>query len=228
MLNPLNKALNIGLGGMAIALVSTPVNASTIIWDYSPATTNTISGLSSRFVNVSTSTNFAESVSFSVPHLLTGMDIYSNDAFGAVGNNVTIRVRLDNAGTPSNLIHDFSETITLIDDEGIGDWSSVNRKFVSFSFPLLLEADRTYWIGMSGESQSVSESEQLAQAFLDTNPGDGRVAQFFGTDFNRFNSLRGDLAFRLHGRAVPEPLTILGAMTAVGIGSFFKSKTSKG
>ena len=228
MLNPLNKALNLGLGGLAIAILSTPVNASTIIWDYSPATTNTTGeGTPSSFVNSSTFVNFAEMVSFSVPQILTGMDIYSNELFSTVGNNVTIRIRLDNSGTPGTLIHDFNETITIIDDEGIGEWESVSRKFVAFSTPVTLAADTTYWIGMSREGSSSQPSGQLGQAFLDTDPGDGRVAQFLGTDFNRFQALNGDMAFRLHGRAVPEPLTILGAMTAAGMGAFFKSKTKK-
>ena len=229
MFDPLNKALNIGLGGIAIAILSTPVNASTIIWDYSPATTNTTGeGASSSFVNSSAFQNFADAVSFSVPHLLTGMDLYSTELFGTVGNNVNIRIRLDNAGTPSTLIHNFSETITVIDDEGIGEWNSVNRKFVGFRFPLLLEANTTYWIAMSQEGVSSQPSGQLGQAFLNTNPGDGQVALFLGTEFNRIDSLNGDMAFRLHGRAVPEPLTILGTSTALGIGGFFRRKTRKG
>ena len=134
------------------------------------------------------------------------MDIYSNiNTAASVGDSVTIRIWTDNAGTPDTLIHDFTDTISVIDTEGVGSWSAVNRKFADFSdSPISLDANTFYWIGMSGTNLS-----NIAQGHVNTNPGDGQMAVFSATSFSLFIS-NGDMAFRLQGevqttQTTPEP-----------------------
>jgi hypothetical protein len=207
-------SLGIGLGAIGVAFQAQAftIQPTTIIWDYSPAATNTSSGEDS-WTNGSSGQNFAEIVSFPDPATVTGMSIYSNTFFGSVGDRVTIRVWTDSAGVPGTLIHNFTETISVIDTAGVGEWSSVNNLFANFTNPINLAANTPYWIGMSGFGvtieTNIGEVETIGLASLNTNPGDGAMAQFSGTTFlfNGETGLQplGDMAFRLYGSTQSQP-----------------------
>jgi hypothetical protein len=208
-------SLGIGLGAIGVGF---PAQASAfllpaIIWDYSPAATNTSSGFTDSWANGSSGQNFAEIVSFPDSATVTGMSIYSNTFFGSVGDLVTIRVWNDSAGIPGTLIHSFTETISVIDTAGVGEWSNINNKFANFTTPINLAASTPYWIGMSGFGVIIDTNtgpvETIGLASLDTNPGDGAMAQFSGTTF-LFNGVTGlqplgDMAFRLYGSTQSQP-----------------------
>ncbi len=219
--------LTLSLASVASFTLSTPKAEAAILWDYSPETTGTTSGISA-FESLSTSQNLAEIVSFGDAVELTGMDIYSASFFASVGDSVTIRIWTDNAGTPDTLIHDFTDTISVIDTEGVGSWGSVNRKFADFSdAPISLDANTFYWIGMSGTTATIG------QAGLNTNPGDGGMSIFNGASFDFLDPTVGDMAFRLQGevqtaQTTPEPGSGVGLLALGMLGGFSLIKAKKG
>ncbi len=205
-------SLGIGLGAIGVGFPAQADVLPAIIWDYSPAATNTSSG-TDAWTNDSSGQNFAEIVSFPDSATVTGMSIYSGTFFGSVGDLVTIRVWNDSAGLPGTLIHSFTETISVIDTAGVGEWSNINNKFANFTTPINLAASTPYWIGMSGfEVIDINAGllKTFALASLNTNPGDGAMAQFSGT--TRVPWLLspvpiGDMAFRLYGSTQSQPDT---------------------
>jgi len=205
-------SLGIGLGAIGVGF---PAQASAfllpaIIWDYSPAATNTSSG-TDGWGNGSSGQNFAEIVSFPDSATVTGMSIYSGTFLGSVGDLVTIRVWNDSAGIPGTLIHSFTETISVIDTAGVGEWSNINNKFANFTTPINLAASTPYWIGMSGFGviidTIIGPVETIGLASLNTNPGDGAMAQFSGTTLETGLQPLGDMAFRLYGSTQSQPDT---------------------
>jgi hypothetical protein len=205
-------SLGIGLGAIGVGF---PAQASAfllpaIIWDYSPAATNTSSG-TDGWENGSSGQNFAEIVSFPDSATVTGMSIYSGTFLGSVGDLVTIRVWNDSAGIPGTLIHSFTETISVIDTAGVGEWSNINNKFANFTTPINLAASTPYWIGMSGFGviidTIIGPVETIGLASLNTNPGDGAMAQFSGTTLETGLQPLGDMAFRLYGSTQSQPDT---------------------
>jgi hypothetical protein len=107
---------------------------ASIVWDYSPATTGG-DGVT-NWGNFSTDQNFAETIIFSQPIRITGMDIYSATGQGVVGDSATIRLWTDDQGVPDQLIQNFAETITVVDSDGIGSVFDITRKHVNFSAPV--------------------------------------------------------------------------------------------
>jgi hypothetical protein len=205
-------SLGIGLGAIGVGF---PAQASAfllpaIIWDYSPAATNTSSG-TDGWENGSSGQNFAEIVSFPDSATVTGMSIYSGTFLGSVGDLVTIRVWNDSAGIPGTLIHSFTETISVIYTAGVGEWSNINNKFANFTTPINLAASTPYWIGMSGFGviidTIIGPVETIGLASLNTNPGDGAMAQFSGTTLETGLQPLGDMAFRLYGSTQSQPDT---------------------
>ncbi len=198
-------SLGIGLGAIGVAFPAQAftIQPTNIIWDYSPAATNTSSVPDGFLVNASSGQNFAETVSFPDPATITGMSIYSGVNVVSVGDGVTIRVWTDSAGVPGTLIHNFTETISVIDTAGVGDWLFVNNLFANFTNSINLAANTPYWIGMSGFGvtieTNIGEVETIGLASLNTNPGDGAMAQFSGTTLVTGFQPVGDMAFRLYG-----------------------------
>ncbi|WP_107671356.1 hypothetical protein [Cyanothece sp. BG0011] len=215
-------ALTIG----SLVTLSTAKVQAAILWDYSPETTGTTRGVFEGLQNLSTQQNFAEIVSFANPVQLTGIDIYSPTTLNSIGDSVTIRIWTDNAGTPDILIHDFTDTISVIDTEGVGLWSEVNRKFADFSAsPISLDANTFYWIGMSGTNTTFS------QATLNTNSGDGQLARFGGSSFISLVTT-GDMAFRVQGevenaQTTPEPNSGISLLALGMLGGVSLIKTKK-
>ena len=204
-------SLGIGLGaiGVAVPAQAFTIQPTNIIWDYSPAATNTSSVPDGFLVNASSGQNFAETVSFPDPATITGMSIYSGVNVVSVGDGVTIRVWTDSAGVPGTLIHNFTETISVIDTAGVGDWLFVNNLFANFTNSINLAANTPYWIGMSGFGvtieTNIGEVETIGLAWLNTNPGDGAMAQFSGTTLVTGFQPVGDMAFRLYGTTQSQP-----------------------
>jgi hypothetical protein len=178
-------------------MVAAVPGSAAIIWDYSPATTG--APYFGEFSNQSAGQNFAEEVSFTTGATLSGIDIYSSELWGDVGDTAQVRIWSDAGGQPRLLLHDFSTIITA--EDGVGAVGSETRKHASFSYGLA--PGDTYWIGMSGVA---SELGQIGLLGVD----DSSMAQFFGTNFALVNSA-GDMAFRLDGELgepVPEPATL--------------------
>lgn len=191
--------------GLLTAVLAGGVAHASVIWDYSPATTQAsitppeYGGVGGNWSNWSYGQNFAESVSFAAGATVTGMDIYSGPTWGSVGDSVTIRLWSDLNGSPDLLLQEMVTTISAIDDDGAV--LGVNRKHADIA-PLILTAGTRYWIGMSGVTE-------IAQAGL-TTVDDGVMAQFNNTDFLYLQTI-GDMAFRLEGTSdpVPEPGTFI-------------------
>lgn len=199
----------------ALSIFSLPLTANALlIWDYSPDTAGvaitpdqtTVAGDS--WINRSDSQNLAEKISFTGGATLTGMDIYSGYFLGSIGQSTTIRLWSDNgSGSPLNLLQEFTETISTIDQEGTSNYTDLTRKHVNFGTEIILQEGIDYWIGMSGTTS------ELGQTGL-SNYDDNNMAFFMGTTFRNISNI-GDMAFRLHGvvERVPEPasLALLGA-----------------
>ena len=181
--------------------------------DFSP-------GSAGNFSNIRSGQHFADDFSFASNAVLTGMDIYSGVQFAAVGDTVTIQLFADATGSPGAILAEFTETIDLIDFEGISATTESNRKHVDFTSPLNLVGGTTYWIGMSGGSTTAAL--QLGHLMLEGAgaPDDGTVAQFSNNTLQSNTQGIGDAAMRLHGTlvGVPEPAT-LGLLVAGLLGA---------
>lgn len=189
--------------GVMMPVLSGGTAYATVIWDYSPATTG--AAITGDRMNSADSYNWAESVSFVSGAIVTGIDIYSESAFGSVGQLATVRIWSDyGAGAPIDLLKEIHTSISIIDAVGAVD--GLTRKHADFD-PLLLSAGTNYWIGMSGGDGSTYS--ELGQAGLST-VDDGYMALFDGNTFFGL-SFGGDMAFRLEGTtsAVPEPGTFI-------------------
>jgi hypothetical protein len=172
---------------------------ATIIWDYSPDTTGATNVPSSGSLsNLATGQNFFERVLFTSDVSLTGMAIYSFSLYGSVGQNVTIRIRSDSAGTPDASLFDFTASISAVDTEGTSvnpAFSNNTRKFATFTTPVNLLANTQYWIGMSGTTTELGQ-----QGLNGTDaPDNGRMWRYFGTTPALDSTDSGDMAMRLYG-----------------------------
>jgi hypothetical protein len=202
-----------------------------LVWDYSPAT---YSGATQSpeigygLTNLSTAQNFAERVFILNSTSLTGMDIYARSSGGgltnpvALGASTTIRIWNDLVGTPDGPLHNFTETVSVIDTDGaLG--TDVIRIHVDFTNPVVLDANTEYWVGMSGTSVNIG---QLGLAGV-MAPENSRMYRFNGTTpIIQTGDFAGDMAFRLHGDEItevsstPEPasMALLGSTGIGGIG----------
>jgi len=187
-------------GAVAVSMITATANAA-VIWDYSPETTG--ASLSSSWNNDSCCQNFGEQVSFSDPVRLDGMDIYSEEGWGTVGTPVVVRIWSDVAGLPGTLMHEFKETLSIIDKDGAIHLGNV-RKHADFTTSIVLNANTNYWIGMSGDSSQ--GFNDIKQSGLLGGVDDSSMATFSGTTFDSMSPTHvGDMAFRLHGAVVPLP-----------------------
>jgi hypothetical protein len=177
-----------------------------ILLNQSPLHTDA-SVLSANLDNRSETQNFAEDFSFVDAVVLSGMSIYMREDVASLGQSVTIRVYEDALGIPGTKIHDFTETVDLIDTEEAAD--GLERVHADFTTTFALEANTTYWIGMSGTGAPVFSLAGLGDVDGTSSPFDDRtMAQFTGTGFNFISgSATGDMAFRLEGVVIPEPRT---------------------
>lgn len=181
--------------------------ADSVIWDQSPATWGGVNGFTA--FNIQDSQNFTDAVTFDQPHWVTGVDVYTSIDTIGVNDPVVVRVFSDSGGQPGALLAESLESIDFRDGQGAAG-PDIVRIGAGLTSPILLQANTTYWIGMSGNQV------QLGQDFLLLDPpfADGRAAQMDGATFDFLQGAFGDQAFRLHGRAVPEPSALLAAAMA--------------
>jgi len=188
-----------------------------VILDHSP---DAVGGTQSpAYANNATGQNFGDDVfTISNSHTLSGMDLYVGSQWASLGQSVTIRIWADGGGTPSTLLHDFTETISILDTDGIAGWVPTTRRaHVDFTPAITLNAG-TYWIGMSGTNSELSV--YTTRGASGSPLLDGKVAQFSGTTYSHMANI-GDTAMRLYGdsfTAVPEPASIAMWGLAGGLG----------
>ena len=169
------------------------IASAEILWDCSPDATG--AGIVTPcYTNQVGSQQLAEKITFSDKATISGMDIFSATMAGVAGQLVRIYIWSDNAGIPGMLLHEFDETITVIDNEGTVSQPTLSRKNADFTTPVDLTAG-TYWIAMTSAVAGVS----LCQATLAAVDDDQFAICHSGT----FTIMRpvgaGDMAFRLHG-----------------------------
>ena len=190
---------------LCVIALATPRAEAAILIDQSPGTF----GVGSTFDWGNTQFQYwAESVSFTTPVQLTGMDIYGGASWGTAGTAMTVRIFNDAGGQPGSIFQQFASTITIFDTSSAGTDSFNRRKFAPFTTPVTLQANTTYWIGMS------ATTGEAAQRLLPTsvNVGDDKTFRFT-TSGNGFVT-SGDMEFRLYGDvlevqgAVPEPTSL--------------------
>jgi hypothetical protein len=207
------------VGLTTVALLSTPDRAAAaIVWDHSPATTG--ADIYGPWSNISSGQNFSDQFLLGQDTTLTGMDIYTSNAYPSIGQSVTVRLWSDNGGTPGTLLQSFTEALAAVDTQSAGSDLWVRRAFASFVNPVSVLANTRYWIGMSG-----TDSE-LAQLTLTgpNAPGDNTTVGFNGKTFLTNYSI-GDQAFRLHGKTteVPTPLLLPG-LVGMGMAAWRRRK----
>jgi hypothetical protein len=143
-----------------ISMTASALMANSVILDQSPeAVGGTING---PWNNVYNEERFYDKINFLSSATITGMDLFIEDDYGAVGQSVIVSlITGDYVNSPQN----FTETISIKDFDGGGmtyDWSyndrtgRVARVHVDFTTPLSLLSDTDYWIGLSGESWELS------------------------------------------------------------------------
>ena len=204
----------------AFAFITFYTAASTlqaaIVWDYSPSTTGSSDSVSS-WQNINSLQNVADHFSFPADAIVYGMDIYSTDALGEVGQLLTVRIWSGSGDLPGQLIDEFTVTLSEIDQDGVGTIPGLTRKHAEFAVPVFFASDTDYWIGMSSQGDTVATD--VGQAGLNSNPpGDGAFAFFSGTTPPLALTPLGDMAFRLHGLSpVPDtPVDLNGTIKTIG------------
>lgn len=127
-------------------------SSAAIIWDYSP---DTLGASGPPFwSNNSNGQNFAERFTIANSTVLSGMDIFSANVVGALGQPVTVRLFADNGATPGALIAEILSALSIIDDDGATSIADANRKHADFVYAL---AAGSYWIGMSGTDSQLGQ-----------------------------------------------------------------------
>ena len=182
-----------------------------IVWDYSPDTLGSSGG--ATYINNANTQNMLEAFVLDSDALITGMDLFSYDQRGEIGDIARIQLWSGDS-EPQTLLASFTQFITQIDTEGTTTVAATNRKHVDFSNPLGINANTTYWIGMSGEGFD------LAALALSTNPpADSRMFKLNGTVKDAFTSTNiGDLAFRLHGQLLDTPVPLPATLLLLSLG----------
>jgi hypothetical protein len=174
---------------------------STVIWDQSP---DTIGGTltSGKWLN-NNSHSFADPVKFTGPVIVTGMDVYMDLLYGAIGASAAIRIR---SGSHLGRLTEFVENVSIDDDDGTNSIECLHRLHVDFTNPASLMCGIEYWVGMS----SASNVPTFAQAGIVGGVGpllDNQTARYFGARFDSFSQIGdiSDTAFRLWGTQIPIP-----------------------
>lgn len=139
----------------AAALLFAGGTQADVLLDRSPLTTDA-AVLTDNADNLAGGQNFAERISFSSAVSLTGMDIYMGRDIASLGQSVTIRIFEDTDVYSGVTLHAFSETVDAIDL--VGASATTQRVYAEFTTPVGLDADTTYWIGMSGNTAPFNQA----------------------------------------------------------------------
>ncbi|NBC10404.1 MAG: hypothetical protein GVY24_01540 [Planctomycetes bacterium] len=193
-----------GITVVALAVMGAFPAYAEVLLDRSPAAAGvpvTGGGLDNR----STTQNFAEDFRLDTAASVTGMAIYMDADLATLGQSVTVRWYAEAPGVPGTKLADFTSTVSDLDTITATNTASLtielDRVFAAFDTPLALDADTTYWIGMSG----TGNADTFSLAGLD-DFDDSTMAQFTDTTFGFISgSASGDMAFQLEGMFVPEP-----------------------
>lgn len=193
-----------------------------VLLNLSPAATDA-EVLTDNLDNRSTTQNFAEDFSFLDSVSLTGMSIYMREEVATLGQSVTVRIYQDAFGVPGTKLHDFTELVAVIDTaDSVGN---LERVHADFTTAISIEADTTYWIGMSGTGTPTFSLAGLGDVGGSSSPYDDRtMAQFSNESFNFIGgTAAGDMPFRLEGTIIPEPgsvALVMGLASAIGVLAF--------
>ena len=164
-----------------------------IVWDFSPDATGA-GVVTPWYTNQLGTQQLSEKIAFSDQTTLSSMDIYSYIDAGEVNQLVRIYIWSNNGGIPGVLLHEFDETVNIIDTQGTVSQPILTRKHADFTTPVDLPSG-TYWIAMTSVTAGVS----LGQATL-AAVDDDQFAWCHSGSFSSMSSIgTGDMAFRLHG-----------------------------
>lgn len=161
-----------------------------VIFDQGPAT-GTNGGC---WWNMTTEQNFADQATFADPAEITEIRILTCAA--PFPGTVHVKILADDgAGNPASVVYAEDKTPDgwVVDPASGGYVVSV-----MLTTPFQASAGMTYWYGASLNTQSLGQFSVLT-------PGDGAMAQFFGSLF-LFHADVGDQMFQLIGVIVPVEL----------------------
>ena len=129
----------ITLSAASLSALASPI----VVLDHSPAASGepvAANGLWNEY----TRQYFAQKFSLDELTVLNGMDTYSFNTLGQVGDAALVTIWADNAGKPGSILYQSVTAISMIDNDGaVG---SNTRKHFDFS-NFTAHADTTYWIG---------------------------------------------------------------------------------
>ena len=162
----------------------------------------------------------------------SGPDYYLDDVILRLGNydttdSFTVEIR-DSAGiNPGSTV---LASLSLAPGETPQGTTNAYYRFISNS-SFTFQPSNTYWLYLSIAASSGNSGSIIWRSSLPTTTPVG-IAAFGGYRFSNnsgasFANSNIYNSFQINATAVPEPLTILGAIAAVGFGSAFKRRSNK-
>lgn len=186
---------------MACALVG-PASAG-LLFDQG-ASTGAYGG---SWTSWTTEQNFLDQVTLTSTSRIDRFTTYTEyDPAGFTGP-FHLKLYSDAAGDPGTSINGQDVAVTSYSVAMTSDSTSVYAVELDLVTPWYLTGGTKYWVGASANSFNTGAISLLT-------PGDGRMAQYFDTTYLGATDV-GDLAFQLHGEAVPEPAS----MVVLGLGA---------
>lgn len=230
----MNRYIRTLFGTMSVLVVGVAAQATPIVLldrspDAVPLASITPLGTPSagNWTNMRMEQHFADSFSFNATVSLTGMSLYSGHWWGAVGDTVSIQLFDDAGGVPGTLLSEFNTTIASIDTNGASrsDASELTQKYADFGFTMVLPANATFWIGMSGGT-STSPGDIAAAGLISAD--DGQSALLYADGGPSLVPVVGDMSMRLYGNPIVTPdggATVVALLlSCLGIASIYRRR----